>query len=119
MKNLPSADQALMFDQYVRHWQDKLNLGDWRIERGAGIAKRAMASVEFNQPARLAVYKLGDFGSEQITPDSLERTALHELLHVMLHDLLITATDPRVENDEIEAEEHRVINLLERLLMPR
>ena len=41
--------------------------------------------MTFNEGARLAVYRLGDWGAEEITPQSLERTALHELLHILLH----------------------------------
>ncbi len=93
-----------------------LNLGDWRIERGLKPAKNAMASVEFNEGARLATYRLGDFGAEKITPESLDQTALHELLHVFLHDLMTVAQDPKSSQDEIEAQEHRVVNLLEKLL---
>jgi hypothetical protein len=75
-----------------------------------------MASVEFNDAARLATYRLGDWGAEQITPSSLEKTALHELLHVFLHDLMVTATDPKASDEELEKQEHRIINLLEHLL---
>lgn len=116
MRNTPSADDALLFDQFVQKWQTTLSLGDWRIERGQKPAKNAMASVEFNQGARLAVYRLGDFGAEAITPQSLERTALHELLHILLHDLINAASDPRTSDDQMEAAEHRVINVLERVL---
>ena len=116
MKNTPSAEQALMFDQFVQKWQTTLSLGDWRIERGQKPAKNAMASVEFNEGARLAVYRLGDFGAEPITPESLEKTALHELLHILLHDLIDVAGAPRTNDEQLEAAEHRVINVLERVL---
>jgi predicted polyphosphate/ATP-dependent NAD kinase len=113
---MPSADQALLFDQQMSYWQDKLCLGDWRIERGLKPAKGAMASVEFNQSARLATYRIGDFGAEKITPDSLKKTALHECLHVLMHDLIETATDRGSSAEQIEAAEHRIINVLERIL---
>ena len=74
-----------------------------------------MATVEFNLPARLAIYKLGDFGSEAITPESLEQTAIHELLHVVLFDLVNTAAS-KSSDDELEMAEHCVINMLEKLL---
>jgi hypothetical protein len=100
----------------VKKWQEILNLNDWRIEKGMKPAKQAMASVEFNEAARLATYRLGDFGAEQIDQRSLDCTALHELLHVLLHDLMTAAQDPRSSPELIEKEEHRIINLLERLL---
>ena len=116
MSNIPTPKDAELFAQSVRKWQQVLSLGDWRIEKGIKPAKQAMASVEFNQTARLATYRLGDFGAEKITPESLDKTALHELLHVFLHDLMCVATDPKSSDEEIEMQEHRVINLLENLL---
>ena len=116
MTNIPTPEDAKLFAQSVKKWQQVLSLGDWRIEKGSKPAKEAMASVEFNQTARLATYRLGDFGAEKITPDSLDRTALHELLHIFLYDLMCVATDPKSSDEEIEMQEHRVINLLENLL---
>ena len=116
MANIPTQQDAELFAQSVKKWQQVLSLGDWRIEKGMKPAKEAMASVEFNQAARLATYRLGDFGAEKITPESIDKTALHELLHVFLHDLMCTATDPKSSDEEIEMQEHRIINLLEHLL---
>ena len=116
MPNIPTPEHAELFAQSVRKWQQVLSLGDWRIEKGIKPAKAAMASVEFTPNARLAVYRLGDFGAEKITPESLDKTALHELLHIFLYDLMCVATDPKSSDEEIEMQEHRVINLLENLL---
>ena len=116
MQNIPTTEDAKLFAQSVKKWQQVLSLGDWRIEQGTKPAKAAMASVEFTAAARLAVYRLGDFGAEKITPESIDRTALHELLHIFLHDLMSVATDPKSSDEDIEMQEHRVINLLENLL---
>ncbi|NBV72436.1 MAG: hypothetical protein EBR60_10440 [Burkholderiaceae bacterium] len=116
MSNIPTPEEAQIFAKSVRKWQQIFSLGDWRIEKGSKPAKEAMASVEFNQTARLATYRLGDFGAEKITPESLDKTALHELLHIFLYDLMCVATDPKSSDEEIEMQEHRVINLLENLL---
>jgi len=35
---------------------------------------------------------------------------------VFLHDLMTVAQDPKSSQDEIEMQEHRVINLLEKLI---
>ena len=116
MSNIPTPNDVALFAKSVKKWQQVLSLGDWRIEKGIKPAKAAMASVEFNDIARLATYRLGDFGAEKITPDSLDKTALHELLHVFLHDLITVAQDPKSSQDEIDMQEHRVVNLLENLL---
>ena len=116
MPNIPTPQDVALFAKSVQKWQQVLSLGDWRIEKGMKPAKAAMASVEFNDIARLATYRLGDFGAEKITPDSLDKTALHELLHVFLHDLITVAQDPKSSQDEVDTQEHRVVNLLENLL---
>ena len=116
MPNIPTPEHSQLFAQSVRKWQQVLSLGDWRIEKGSKPAKQAMASVEFTPNARLAVYRLGDFGAEKITPESLDRTALHELLHIFLHDLMVVSQDPKSSDDDREMQEHRIINLLEKLL---
>ena len=116
MANIPTPQDAEIFAKSVKKYQLLLSLGDWRIEKGSKPAKAAMASVEFNASARLATYRLGDFGAEKITPESLDKTALHELLHIFLHDLMSVAQDPKSSQDEIEMQEHRVINLLENLI---
>jgi hypothetical protein len=116
MSNIPTPEHAELFAQSVKKWQQVLSLGDWRIEKGSKPAKGAMASVEFTPAARLAVYRLGDWGAEQISPSSLDKTALHELLHIFLYDLLCTATDVKSSDEDREMQEHRIINTLEHLL---
>ncbi len=56
MPNIPTPEQAELFAQSVRKWQQVLSLGDWRIEKGIKPAKGAMASVEFT-PAAIAVLR--------------------------------------------------------------
>lgn len=116
MPNKPNDEQAKQFDGFVKHWQQVLNLQDWRMERGSRPARGAMACVECDSPARLAIYRLGDFGNEKITPTSLSHTALHETLHVFLFDLVAVAQDPKATPEQLESAEHRVINVLERVL---
>jgi hypothetical protein len=114
--NIPNEEQSKLFDAYIVKWQVLLNLCDWRIEKGNRPAKNAMASVEFNGPARLATYKLGDWGHTPITEKTLEQTAVHELMHVVLYDLVATSANRDSNSEDIETAEHRVVNLFERLL---
>lgn len=110
--NPVSEADCLVFDAAVAHWQKVLNLSDWRIERSASRAKKNMAEVVFDAPARLATYRVGlSFGADKVTHRALMETALHESLHILLHDLI--NADPSA----MESAEHRVINVLEKLLM--
>jgi len=114
-QNVPTAVQAEQFDDFVKQWQDLLGLHRWRIERGQKQAKDAMASVEFNDDAKLATYRLGDFGATPINDKTLSQTALHEVLHVFLHELIAAAQDRGAEPN-LDAVEHSVINVLETVL---
>ena len=115
-QNRLSAEQAAEFDEWVKHWQQILNLNDWRIERSNKPARAAMASMQCDGQARLGVYQLGDFGSATINSESMSMTALHECLHVFLFDLISTAQDRLSSPDQLDAAEHRVINVLEKVL---
>ncbi len=115
--NKPSAEQAKEFDAHVKRWQTVLNLGDWRMERSRKQAgKGAMAEVSCDANARLATYRLGDWAGDEINSQSLSSTALHECLHVFLFDLISVAQDRLATPDQLEIAEHRVINVLERVL---
>lgn len=114
--NKPTPEQVVQFDEYMRQWQQLLNLNDWRIERGAKPEKDAMASVACDGGARLAVYRVGHFGATPINEESLSLTALHECLHVFLWELIATAQDRAASPEMLEGAEHRVINVLERVL---
>jgi hypothetical protein len=116
MPNRPSSEQAKKFDAFIKHWQGVLSLNQWRIEPGSRPIKNAMASVEFDISAKLATYRLGDFGGTEINDESLSKTALHEILHVLLQDFMVAARDPRTTDDQLEALEHGVINVLEKVL---
>jgi hypothetical protein len=115
-QNKPSAQQAEEFDQWIRYWQQVLNLMDWRIERNSKPIKAAMAAMECDPQARLGTYQLGDFGSTPICTESISMTALHECLHVFLFDLIATAQDRQATPEQLDSVEHRVINVLERVL---
>lgn len=116
----PAASDA--FAMLMRKWQGELNLYDWRIERSPKPAgKNSLAEVtSMSLKDRLAIYKLGeDFGdSRPVTEQSLEEIACHEMLHVLLNELIEYAKDPHTKPEDLEAVEHRVINVLVRLLVP-
>ena len=115
-QNRPSAEQAAEFDAYIKHWQQVLNLMDWRLERSSKPVRAAMAAMQCDSQARLGSYQLGDFGSTTVNSESLSMTALHECLHVFLFDLISTAQDRAATPEQLDAAEHRVINVLERVL---
>lgn len=115
----PAASDA--FALYIRTWQDRLNLRDWRIIRSPKVAgKGHMAEIaSIDLEARMATYRLGaDFGSESVTERSLERIACHEMLHVFVAILLAVRGDPRATDEQVNGAEHALIHVLVDLLVP-
>lgn len=112
-----TVEQDADFDAHVRKWQDILGLTDWRIERGAKRgSKDAMAQVNVKIGARLAIYRTGSWGDQTPDAESIEATALHELLHVFLADFAHAVKTS--ENDlTLESVEHAIVNRLEKLLL--
>jgi len=107
--NPVSTADCVTFDGYMQKWQRLLNLSHWRVERSTRRPKTSMAEVVFNDDAMLAAYRIGThFGSAEVNADSLERAALHESLHILFRKFKL---------DQSEANEHEVVNTLEKLLM--
>jgi hypothetical protein len=115
LPNLLNADQQAEFDRAVIHWQGVLGLNDWRIERSK-IKTRNMAEVRINHVARLATYRVGDWGAAEITPDTISATALHECSHVLLAELK-NSVAYGIEGEALDSAEHRVVHVLEKLLL--
>lgn len=116
--NPVTPDDAEMFSERVRHWQHVLGLHDWRIAVSPRRASRkVMAEVaKFDLEQRSASIRLGkDWSWEAVTPEMLDKTALHEVLHVFLHELIEKAKANQDE-DAIGSAEHRCVNILEVLL---
>ena len=117
MKNPVTPEDAEKFAGFIAKWQTLLNLHDWRIQKRGSAVKGAMADIAISHTDKLAQYRIGKhFGADPVNDFTLESTACHELLHVLLADYKeIAASKP---TDEIlQAAEHRVIHTLERLLV--
>ena len=112
-----TTEQDAEFDEYIKKWQVILGLTDWRIERGNKRGgKDAMAQVTSKVGARLAIYKTGYWGDQVPDSESIEATALHELLHVFLVDFAHAVKTS--DNDlTLESAEHAIVNRLEKLLL--
>lgn len=114
----PEAREA--FTIYIDQWQEKLGLTDWRVHVSGTPSKRFSAEVyKCEYEDRLATIRLGtDFGSALVTPETVEALAVHELMHVMLKELIVLCQDSNTPDDVIRSAEHRIINSITRLLAP-
>lgn len=116
-KNVVTKQHADQFAAAVAFWADVLGLSDWRIVVSEQRSRRkVMAEVIGDFEQRSATIRLGkDFHYTPVTERTLSETALHECLHVFLHELIAFAQADSAQED-IDSAEHRVINVLERLL---
>jgi hypothetical protein len=118
VKNAPTPEQLVEFDAYLKKWQILLGMNDWRVYRSPKRpAKTAAADVESDVAAKMARVRVGDFGEAPITPHELEDTALHELLHSFLAELVHVSKTSKDWTLRMNAE-HRIIHTLVRLLVP-
>jgi hypothetical protein len=109
------------FAAFMSKWQGLLNLRDWRIGLSGVHASPSVLAVAFKREldARLASIRLPKEWNENTPPThaNLEDTALHEILHVFLHELLQFASAPGADEDDIMSAEHRVVQTLVHLLL--
>lgn len=120
--NPVSQEAAEKFAAYVATWREVLSLGDWRIAVSEKRSPRKVMAevVKFDLEQRSASIRLGrDFGNVPVTDHNLKETALHEVLHVFLHELITVAQTEMVDPDTLSSAEHRCINVLEKLLVDR
>lgn len=116
--NVVTDEHAQQFAACVVFWADVLGLSDWRITVSEVRSRsKVMAEVyKFDLEQRSATIRLGkNWAQMEVTQRNLSDTALHECLHIFLHELIRFAREDGVEED-IGSAEHRVINVLERVL---
>lgn len=117
-KCIVSEEHAQQFAACVVYWADVLGLSDWRIVVSEQRSNRAvMAEVfKFDLEQRSATIRLGKhFGNSPVNDRSLSELALHECLHIFFHEMIQFAQSGGLQED-IDSAEHRVINVLERVL---
>lgn len=118
LKNpLSEADKAL-FDDEMRKWQVWLNLSNWRVIKSDRKTNAMSEMFDWDTPNRMARYKIGDdYGVTKVTPHTIEGTAIHEMLHLLLHEPLEVACAEGEYNDTVMGAEHSAIAVLENLLL--
>jgi hypothetical protein len=108
------------FRKALDTWQERMGLKDWRIVFSPKRAKNVMAQMDkWNWSQRQVTCRIGlDWMATPVTEVTITQTAVHELLHVLLYELIQSARNPSITDDDLASIEHRVINTLEVLLVP-
>lgn len=112
------AEHRQVFESYLLLWQGKLGLLDWRISLSQRRPSKAnAAAVKIHHRHRQAsIHLADDLGpNTKVTPEVLESFVVHELLHVLLAEI-VNQTEYGIEGFPLEAAEHGVIHTLQKLL---
>ena len=100
------------FAAYLRKWQARLGMQNWRIHLSR-YHTRAAADTETFFEDKMASIRLGrDWGSMEPTDHMLSSVALHELMHVRFEAFhaAYRIKDPDKRWSAIMAAEHDIIN---------
>lgn len=110
------------FWKLVKEWQGILSLADWDIAQETELVcdddpatLADVASFPDYKSACLTLYQTWD--ETPITPKNLRGTAIHELLHVLLSELMELAGSREVTKKQLADAEHRVIRALIRAFL--
>ena len=106
------------FCSCVDHWQVALGLTDYSINIVHEKSHNDYASCTPNVPGRVATINLATIwdGDKKVTHAELDKTALHEVLHLLLAELSWLGECRFLGPDDIEPAEHAVVRRLEHLL---
>lgn len=115
-----TPDDVAKFGRYLKLWQGRLGLQDWRIVLSPMPAKKCMAEmVNWDWQQRQVTCRVGlDWKSTPVTDATLEQTAVHELWHVVLFPLIEAAKNNQISEADLGSIEHRIINMIEQVLVP-
>lgn len=95
----------------VEHWIGALGLKDWYVDiKHDREGTDYEALVEYDKNTRHATFTF--YSAGQTSSYSIERLALHEVLHLLFAD-----TIPEDCGDDVAREEHRVIERLLHVLL--
>lgn len=114
MKATP--DEAAAFREECLAWQAKLGLTDWTLQFKTADADGGLdeAEVDFDCDTRHATITYFLNVKDSLHPKDVAR---HEILHLLLADMLHAAINGRDESDPILGrEEHKVIERLLKVL---
>ena len=103
-------DRFMEFDAAVQSWVVSFGLRDWYVYTVHSTEpSECEALIEYDRDTRHASIT---YYSACPDPQPIERVALHEVLHLLLGDLI-----PEDCGDDVAREEHRVIERLLHVLL--
>ena len=112
-----SQKHSNRFHKDVSNWLELFKLADWEVhymfceDKVDELAD--CTTTTQNKQALIRLYSEWDIDP---TPEALDQTACHEVLHVLFAQLMQLAADRYVTDKQLADAEHDVIRALERVL---
>ena len=106
------------FDRYVsavKSWLYKFGISGWNIDfKQRNIGDLISANTTYNTVSRNVCFQLAEVQTgEYCLHDDMNLLALHEVLHLLLADVIWTTKETQDDaHDLVIAKEHEVINRL-------
>ncbi len=110
-----SKEQFKYFKQRCNHWVKMFGLTDWRIYYEFVEVEGAFANCGRNSSERIATIKLNPEwkSSREPTREAIDRTALHEVCHILLSRFHWMGECRFLMDNELDDESEAVIHRLE------
>lgn len=118
MSNKTTTRNYQYFKERVTYWQKELGQMGWAIHFVHEKLDDMFAETRMNNSSHVAVVVLStDWGGDHVTEKQLNRTAFHEVLHLVFNNLTTEAKSRYSSEYDIDRAEHEVIRILENLVV--
>ena len=105
------------FEARVKHWQNVLSLGDWRIDAYREKLVDRSAECQQYDEAQGAHIRINTELAHKPNRDWLDQVALHEVCHLLLAEMKRQIYSRVVTDNMANIAEHAVIRRLENALL--
>jgi hypothetical protein len=106
---------------WVRRWQNRLGLSDWKIEakivRLAQLPKGTIANIHWSLPRKQATIKVLDSSDSTLPKGEIARdtelSVVHELVHLSMAKLPLDANNTELEEEAVKKLSSALLTLAE------
>ena len=122
MQKIKTVKEAYkVFREESLYWINKLGLQGWEVKFEEIKDEKSWARVRWNYKSQKAVIEFSTTGWQEsdLNIEAVKKTALHEVLHLLLGILWDLAEERVWDEEEFEKETHTIINKLINVLTKR
>jgi len=105
------------FCDRVRHWCSLFSLQDWEVYFQLTALSQDVATVQYDLEARQAQFSYNTHLDNKRSRRTIDADAFHEACELFLASLAVIAVRRTFDRDIMEGEIHRIIHVLQGLLL--